>query len=68
MTTDEMFANIVQQNEAIISLLARLAWTPDKIAEIVILKKKDPDAYISAYNALDGLKTVTQIAGVAGVK
>jgi hypothetical protein len=68
MTTDEVFANIVQQNDVIISLLARLAWTPDKIAELVMFKKKDPDAYVSTYNALDGIKTVTQLAAIAGVK
>ena len=50
MTTEEMFASIVQQNEVIISLLARLAWPPEKIGEIVMFKKKDPEAYVRTHS------------------
>jgi hypothetical protein len=67
MTNDEVFTRIQQQNEVIISLLARLAWTPEKITEIVIRNKRDPGAYVVAYNALDGFKSGTQIAGLAKV-
>lgn len=67
MTTDEAFANIQQQNEIIISLLARLVWTPDKLAGVVMAKKKNPEAYVSVYNALDGVKTGKQLGEIAGV-
>jgi hypothetical protein len=67
MTNDEVFTTIQQQNEAIINLLARLAWTPEKIAEIAIRGKRNPEAYIKAYNALDGSKTVTHVATLGGV-
>ena len=68
MTTDEVFAVIRQQNESIIALLARLAWTPDKLAVVVKSRKKDPEAYMRVYNALDGVRTVTALADIANVK
>jgi hypothetical protein len=67
MTTDEVFASILQQNEVIITLLARLVWTPEKLAEVVTERKKNPDAYVSVYNALDGVKTGKQLGEIAGV-
>jgi hypothetical protein len=67
MTTEEVFANILQQNEVIITLLARLVWTPEKLAAVVMANKRNPDAYVSIYNALDGEKTGVQLAALAGV-
>jgi hypothetical protein len=68
MTTDEVFAVIRQQNETIIALLARLVWTPEKLVEMVMAnKKKDPEGYVSVYNALDGEKTGKQLGEIAGV-
>jgi hypothetical protein len=67
MTTEEVFANILQQNEVIITLLARLVWTPEKLAAVVMANKRNPDAYVSVYNALDGEKTGVQLATLAGV-
>jgi hypothetical protein len=67
MTTDEVFGVVQQQNEIIISLLARLVWSPEKITEIITGNRRDPKAYLTAYNALDGVKTGTQVATVAKV-
>ena len=67
MTNDEVFAAIQQQNEVIISLLARMVWTPERITEVVTRNKRDPGAYVAAYNALDGSKTGTQVAALAKV-
>jgi hypothetical protein len=67
MTTEEVFTNILQQNEVIITLLARLVWTPEKLAAVVMANKRNPDAYVSVYNALDGEKTGVQLATLAGV-
>lgn len=67
MTTDEVFGTIQQQNEIIIGLLARLVWSPEKITEIITRNKRDPKGYMTAYNALDGSKTGTQIATIAKV-
>jgi hypothetical protein len=68
MTTDEVFAVIRQQNEAIIALLARLVWTPEKLAAVVKSRKSDPEAYVRVYNAMDGEKTITELAEIARVK
>lgn len=68
MNTDEVFAIIRQQNEAIIALLARLVWTPDKLAVVVKSRKNDPEAYVRVYNAMDGERTITELADIAKVK
>jgi hypothetical protein len=75
MTTDEALTAIAQQqkslayqNDMLISLTARLVWPPEKLVEIVMAnKKKDPEAYVSVYNALDGATTGKQLAEIAGV-
>jgi hypothetical protein len=67
VTSDQAFSIIIQQNEIIITLLARLVWTPEKLAAIVVAGKRNPDAYLSVYNALDGIKTGKQLATIAGV-
>ena len=67
MTIDEVFAAIQQQNDIIVSLLARLVWTPEKITEIVTRNKRNPGAYVTVYNALDGSRTGTQLAALARV-
>jgi len=58
---------IVKQNEIIISLLGRIAFTPDKVREIVTTKKQNPENYIRGYNACDGKHTLSEIATVIGV-
>ena len=65
--TDEVFTSIQQQNEIIISLLARLVWTLEKIVAIVAGGKRNPDAYVTVYNNLDGTKTGKELAAMAGV-
>jgi hypothetical protein len=67
MTSDELLAAAQKQNEVMISLLARLVWTPEKITEIVVRGKRSAEAYVTAHNALDGSATVTQLASLAGV-
>lgn len=68
MTTEELFTAIRLQNDAVIALLARLVWTPEKLAAEVASGKRNPDAYVRVYNALDGAKTITVLAEMAGVK
>ena len=67
MTTEELMNGIQRQNEIIISLLARLVWTPEKIGAIITSGKRNPAGYVTAYNALDGAKPGTQLAAIAGV-
>jgi len=58
---------IEKQNEIIISLLGRLAFSPNKIREIVIAKKQNPENYIKGYNTCDGKHTISEIASIIGV-
>jgi hypothetical protein len=67
MNGDEVLTNIQRQNEVIIGLLARLVWTPERLAEIVSHGKRNPQAYLKVYNSLDGTVTGTHLASVAGV-
>ncbi|MEM3419685.1 MAG: hypothetical protein QXY18_01790 [Nitrososphaerota archaeon] len=64
---DEDIKKLIKQNEIIISLLGRIAFTPDKVREIVTAKKQNPDNYIKGYNACDGKHTLSQIAKIIGV-
>jgi DNA-binding MarR family transcriptional regulator len=66
MTTD-IYHRIEKQNEVIISLLGRMAFTPDRIREIVIKKKQNPQGYVDGYNACDGNHNVNQLANIVGV-
>jgi DNA-binding MarR family transcriptional regulator len=64
---DEDLKKLIKQNEIIISLLGRIAFTPDKILEIVTRKKRNPENYIKGYNACDGKHTISEIATIIGV-
>jgi DNA-binding MarR family transcriptional regulator len=65
--SDDGFRLLNIQNQVIIALLARMSFTEDNILEYVISKKRDPERYISGYNALDGSKGLSEIAKVIGV-
>jgi len=58
---------LIRQNEILISLLARSVLGADSIAGIVTSGKRDPAAYVKAYNALDGTIGVTEAAKLARV-
>jgi len=64
---NEDLKKIIKQNEVIISLLSRIAFTPDKVREIVIAKKQNPENYIKGYNSCDGKHTLSQIATIINV-
>ncbi len=67
MSQDETLTNIQRQNDLIIGLLARLVWTPEKLADIVSRGKRNPQAYRKVYNALDGIATGKHLASRASV-
>lgn len=64
---NEELKKLIKQNEVIISLLGRIAFTPDKIREIVTYKKQNPENYVKGYNACNGEHTLSQIASIIGV-
>lgn len=63
----ELQKKIIRQNEVIISLLGRMAFTEEKVREIVTKRKRNPEGYIEGYNACNGEHTVSQIADIVGV-
>ena len=63
----EDIKKLIKQNEVIISLLGRIAFTPDKVREIVISRKQNPQNYINGYNSCDGKHTLSDIARIVGV-
>ena|SRR2546425_6826138 len=65
MTGD--IAELARQNEVMISLLGRIAFTDDRVREIVTRKKQNPKKYVDGYNACDGRHTVSEIAKIVGV-
>lgn len=65
--SDDTFKRLGKQNEIIISLLGRIAFTPEKIHDMVVKKKQNPQGYIDAYNACDGNHNVNELATIAGV-
>lgn len=60
---------LAQQNKVIISLLARNTIGFDYIAKIVTgwKKKGKPEDYLKVYNALDGTKSIADLAKMVGV-
>jgi Fic family protein len=66
MKMDE-YSKLIRQNEIIISLLGRMAFTQDEVRNIVTLKKRNPESYVDGYNACDGNNSVSEIAQIVGV-
>lgn len=60
----------MSQNDVIISLLGRIAFTEKRIREIIEANKKDTlkQKYVDGYNAMDGTKTLSELAVIIGVK
>jgi hypothetical protein len=65
--SDDILKKIEKQNEVIISLLGRMAFTPERIKEAITKKKKNPEKYIDGYNACDGNRNVNDLAAIIGV-
>jgi DNA-binding MarR family transcriptional regulator len=69
--SDDIPKKLEKQNEVIISLLGRIAFTSEKIHDIVVKKvvkkKQNPQGYIAAYNACDGNHNVNELAIIASV-
>ena len=60
---------LIKQNEIIISLLGRIAFTPEQVHDIVTANKRNnlKPRYVNGYNALDGNKSVSEIANIIGI-
>ncbi len=62
-----MSEKLERQNAVIISLLARSTIGVSSIQKLVVSGKRNPQAYLKVYNALDGTVGVTELAKLAGV-
>jgi hypothetical protein len=62
-----MSEKLERQNSMIIALLARSTIGVPAIFKIVCGGKRNPQAYLKVYNALDGTTGVTELAKLAGV-
>jgi DNA-binding MarR family transcriptional regulator len=65
--SDDTLKKIARQNEVIISLLGRIAFTPEKIRDIITKKKRNPDKHVECYNACNENHTVTDLAEIIGI-
>jgi len=65
--SEDIPKKLEKQNEVIISLLGRIAFTPEKVHDIVVKKKQNPQGYIAAFDACDGNHNVNELAVIAGV-
>lgn len=67
MKEEEFRRKTVRQNEIVISLLGRIAFTEEKVRDIVTGRRQNPERYVEGYNACNGENTVSQVARVVGV-
>jgi len=67
ITMNEDLKKMIKQNETIISLLGRMAFTKEQVREIVTFKKRNPEKYVEGYNACDGNHSVSDLARTIGV-
>jgi DNA-binding MarR family transcriptional regulator len=63
----EELGKLVSQNEIVITLLGRIAFTEDQVRTVVTRRKQNPERYVDGYNACDGRHTLTEIAKVIAV-
>ncbi len=63
----DQMTKIVRQNEIIIGLLGRIAFSQEEVETIVTRRKQNPNRYIEGYNGCDGRHTLTEIAKLVGV-
>lgn len=64
-----LLAKIIEQNNAIIALLGKMAFTKEEVFRIVTSgkQKAKQESYGKGYNACDGEHSVSDIAKIIGV-
>lgn len=63
----ELYSALISGQRVLIGLLARSTIGLERILEVVKRGKKNPEAYVSVYNSLDGTKTGAELAKIVGV-
>ncbi len=64
-----LLAKIIEQNNAMIALLGKMAFTKEEVLRIVTSgkQKAKQEGYVKGYNAFDGEHSVSEIAKIIGV-
>jgi hypothetical protein len=64
-----LLAKVIEQNNAIIALLGKMAFTKEEVLNIVVSgkQKTKKQKYVEGYNACDGNHSVSEIAKIIGV-
>ena len=65
-----LLAEIIEQNNIIIALLGKRAFTKEEVTNIVMSGKRQDkqQKYVDGYNACDGNHLVSEVADIIGVK
>jgi len=64
-----LLTKIIEQNNTIIALIGKMAFTKEEVLNIVVSgkQKAKQQKYVEGYNACDGNHSVSEIAGIIGV-
>lgn len=64
-----LLAKIIEQNNIIINLVGRMAFTKDEVRQFIVADKQKTkqENYVKGYNACDGKHSVSEIAKIVGV-
>lgn len=64
-----LLARLIEQNNAIIALLGKMAFKKEEVLRIVTSgkQKAKQEGYVKGYNAFDGEHSVSEIAKIIGV-
>ena len=64
-----LLTTIVEQNNIIIALIGKMAFTKEEVLNIVVSAKQraKQQKYIEGYNACDGNHSLSEIASIVGV-
>lgn len=64
-----LLTTIIEQNNAMIALIGKMAFTKDEVLNIVVTGKQKlkQQKYIEGYNSCDGNHSVSQVAAIIGV-
>ena len=65
-----LLTKIIEQNNVIIALIGKTAFTREEVLNIVVSgkQKAKQQKYVEGYNACDGKHSMSEIAGIIGVK
>ncbi len=64
---EEILHEMNRKLDVLLSLVARSVFDEEYISNVVTYRKREPEKYLTGYNALDGTVSVTEVAEIIGV-